>query len=673
MSKRPNIPMFQRFNVSTFPLPPCALWAIFLALDLLLILGGGYARFNRARAWTAVLVEDVRALQTFVQEGPEAVAPCQPEELLQHVQADLIGIRDDFALALWLAPHFRWVPVYGEDLAAAPVLLQSGLDLTTMGLELYAALQPLLETTPTRNLGESSALETSIKVLREATPQLRWALTRVERIQQARQTIQTSALSPYTARWVMQLDEVLPLLEDGLRGAVALPTLLGTSEQRTYLLLAENEDELRATGGFITAVAQVVVRNGRVVHMAFENSGQVDDFSQPYPDPPLPLREIMDLDLWGFRDANWSPDFPTAAQVALRLYRPPYHVGEIHGVMAINMRGAQRLVEVLEPLYVEDYPEPVTGENLIPAMRESRNSITTDRRARWERAHKDFMARVLTAAIDKIQREPEHIDMLKLAMAILQALEERNLFIYPLGSGPAAEAMQRTGWDGALRAGPGDYLMVVDANLGYNKVNAYIAESVDYSVDLQEPRRPQATLTLQYDHQGPQTRERCYHFQKPPTFTYDQLMAQCHWNYARVYVPEGSQLLHATANPVPGRMLETGKGRTGEAEVTPHEHGKTVFATFFVLPSGQRNHTRFTYTLPPTVVTREKDTLIYQLYIQRQGGKDPTPLSVTLLLPPNAEVIAASPPPVQQNGNHIHYTRALHTDLDLKLELRIKD
>jgi hypothetical protein len=643
---------------------------MFLTLDLLLILGGGYARFNRARAWATVLVEDVRAVQTFAQEGPEAVAPCGPEELLQHVRADLIGMREDFALILWLAPRFRWVPVYGEDIAAAPVLLQSGLDLATIGLELHAALRPLLATTSGRDLDAQSSLEATVKVLREATPHLRQALARVERIQQARRRIQTSALSPYTAPWLRQLDEALPLLEDGLRGAIALPTLLGGSEQRTYLLLAENEDELRATGGFITAVAQGVVRNGRVVHMAFENSGQVDDFSQPYPDPPLPLREVMDLDLWGFRDANWSPDFPTAAQVALSLYRPPYHVGEIHGVMAINMRGAQRLVEVLEPLDVEDYPKPITGENLIPAMRESRNQILKDPRSNWERAHKDFMARVLTAAITKLQREPEQVDMLKLAMAILQALEERNLFIYPLDSGPAAEAMQQTGWNGALQAAPGDYLMVVDANLGYNKVNAYIAESLDYVVDLQEPRRPQGTLTLQYTHQGPQTRERCYHFQKPPTFTYDQRMAQCHWNYTRVYVPEGSDLLHATPNPVPGRILETGKGRTGEAEVTPSEHGKTVFATFFVLPSGQRNQTRFIYELPPTVITWEEDVLTYQLYLQRQGGKDPTPLSVTLILPPNAEVIAASPPPTQQNGAQVRYTLAMNTDLALALRIK---
>jgi len=548
------------------------------------------------------------------------------------------------------------------------VLLQIGIDLTTIGQEVYTALQPLLET---RAFNGQDTLETTVQVLREASPHLEQALARVERIQRARQTIETAALSPYTARWVRQLDAGLPLLEDGLRGAIALPRLMGASEQRTYLLLAENEDELRATGGFITAVAQVVVRNGRVIHMAFENSGQVDDFSQPYPDPPLPLREIMDLDLWGFRDANWSPDFPTAAQVALSLYRPPYHVGEIHGVMAINMRGAQRLVEVLEPLDVEDYPQPITGENLIPAMRESRNQILTDPRSSWERAHKDFMARVLTAAIAKMQQEPEQIDMLKLTLAILQALEERNLFIYPLGSGPAAEAMQRTGWDGALQSAPGDYLMVVDANMGYNKVNAYIAESLDYVVDLREPRRPQATLTLQYTHQGPQTRERCYHFEKPPTFTYNQLMAQCHWNYTRVYVPEGSELLHATPNPVPGRMLETGKGRTGEAEVTPREYGKTVFGTFFVLPSGQRNQTRFTYALPPQVVTWAEDTLTYQLYLQRQGGKDPTSLSVTVILPPDAEVITASPQPTQRSGDHIHYALLMNTDL--ALALRIED
>ena len=48
---------------------------------------------------------------------------------------------------------------------------------------------------------------------------------------------------------------------DVVPGAVTLlpdlPNLLGFNRPQTYLLLAQNNDELRATGGFITAIGLV--------------------------------------------------------------------------------------------------------------------------------------------------------------------------------------------------------------------------------------------------------------------------------------------------------------------------------------------------------------------------------------------------------------------------------
>ena len=45
-----------------------------------------------------------------------------------------------------------------------------------------------------------------------------------------------------------------------------------------------------------------------------------DDFSKDYPYPPDPIRHFMLADYWLPRDANWSPDFPTAAQQVQALY-----------------------------------------------------------------------------------------------------------------------------------------------------------------------------------------------------------------------------------------------------------------------------------------------------------------------------------------------------------------
>ena len=102
------------------------------------------------------------------------------------------------------------------------------------------------------------------------------------------------------------------MLRQGFSALTVAPQLLGMDRPRTYLVLALNEDELRPGGGFITGVGEIRVQAGKVITMTFRDSYAVDDFTQPYPDPPEPMRRYMGLDLLVLRDSNWSPDFPTA-------------------------------------------------------------------------------------------------------------------------------------------------------------------------------------------------------------------------------------------------------------------------------------------------------------------------------------------------------------------------
>ena len=509
-------------------------------------------------------------------------------------------------------------------------------------------------------------------LLREAQPHLDDTARALERVQHARAGLDKQALTPRLAGLVAELDRYLPLLQQGVQGALLLPRLLGDTEMQTYLLLVQNEDELRPAGGFLTGVARVAVREGRIERLYFENSAEVTDFKRPYPKPPAPLKEIMGLDLWVFHDSNWSPDFPTSAWQAVVFYQQRYQT-PIDGVLAVDQEAFRRIVHVLQPLDLPSYPEPVTASNVLAALRQSRDMpLEADPRAAWERRHKVFLEDLLTATIDKVQNRPETVDFVRLGMAVISAFEERHMFAYALKDGDLAIQLYESRWDGALYTGEGDYLMVVDANLGYSKVNPYIASSLGYAVDLRDPQQPQANLTLSYQHNGPRTNEPCYHFHKPPMLTYEMLMQQCYWNYARVYLPQGARPLSATPNPIPGELLVTGIGRSGEAEILAAEAGKTVLATFFVLPPGQRAETRMLYLLPPDVIQQTEDTLLYRLYIQKQGGKLSVPVQISLYLPPNTRVLHSSVPYARaaDNPNHILYTLNLQTDFQLSVEIK---
>jgi hypothetical protein len=645
------------------------LWRWFLILDLVLLLIGGGVKAIRAWRWQRVLQNDLTELRALLADT--SAAPWRPAELLALIHNDLHGFQTEFAFFIDIAPRLRWLPRYGADLAAAPALLTMALELSDSGAQVAQVLEPLLMPA---DQAQPQTLETVMTLLREAQPQLENTAHALERVQQTRAgldeaTAGTAALSPRLTGWIAQLDRYLPLLQQGVQGARLLPELLGDAEMRTYLLLAQNEDELRPTGGFLTGVARIAVREGHIEHMVFENSAEVTDFKRPYPDPPAPLEDIMGLDLWVFHDSNWSPDFPTSARQAVAFYQQRYET-PIDGVLAVDQEAFRRIVQVLQPLTIPSYPDPITASNILAALRQSRDMpLEDDPAAAWERRHKAILEDLLTATIDKVQNQPEKVDFIRLGMAVMAAFEERHLFAYALQDDDLEALLRESTWDGALHTGEGDYLMVVDANLGYSKVNPYIAASLGYAVDLRDPQQTQASLTLTYQHNGPRTSDACYHYYRPPMLTYEMLMQQCYWDYVRVYVPEGTRPLRATPNPVPGELLVTGKGRSGEAEILAPEAGKTVLATFFVLPSGQRAETRMIYLLPPDVVQQTEDTLRYHLYIQKQGGKLSVPVQISLYLPPDSNVSHSSFPYAKAADDHIIYTLNLETDFQLSVDI----
>src|SRR5205085_6348840 len=94
------------------------------------------------------------------------------------------------------------------------------------------------------------------------------------------------------------------------------PVLLGANTPQQYLMLAQNNDELRPTGGFISAVGVVKVDRGELSVEWFRDSFAVDDLSINHSPAPAPLEKYMWAEQWLLRDSNWYADFPTSADVA---------------------------------------------------------------------------------------------------------------------------------------------------------------------------------------------------------------------------------------------------------------------------------------------------------------------------------------------------------------------
>jgi hypothetical protein len=201
------------------------------------------------------------------------------------------------------------------------------------------------------------------------------------------------------------------------------------------------------------------------------------------------------------------------------------------------------------------------------------------------------------------------------------------------------------GWDGALRPGGGDFLMVVDSNIGFNKVNAVVEEGLTYEVDLSNQAAPTGLLTIVHTNNAAKGVP-CVQFDMDYQGSYDNLINRCYWDYLRVYRSFGTQLLEATPHAVSGAWLVSGEAVPARVDVLEEKiEGVQGFGTLLVLPGGDSLETSFRFQLPSQVIgTGEgSKTKVYHLRVQKQAGTLPQVLTIRVHLPSGAKLLTSSP------------------------------
>jgi hypothetical protein len=638
--------------------------AVLKRVGLVLLLLGGVL----LGIWGVRVARTGLSLRNHLQEvqglasAPEELDPGEACRLVGELREDVVALGSEAGGLARLAPAFGWLPWIGGDLQAAPHLLTVADGLTEAGDLLCFSLSPALATLHGPGGGASGfSLSGAVQLLADERPALSQALSAAQRAEEAWSQVDQDAMSAWLAEKLAVLQRAMPLLRPALEAALVLPDLAGAESPQTYLVLALNEDELRPGGGFITGVGEVRVEAGEIVTMTFRDSYAVDDFTQPYPYPPEPMQRYMGIDQWVFRDSNWSPDFPTAARQALSLYRPGYGVA-VAGVIALDQQAVRRVVEAIGPLEIGESEEPVTGDTVISYMRESWAPEGGDMGASWWAQRKSFIGDLAAAAWQRVASGD--VDWLGLGRTLLALLEEKHLLIF-VENPVAAAALASAGWDGALRSGAGDFLMVVDANVGYNKASARVEEELAYEVDLRS-FPPRASLTITYTHTSPVERTCIHDSRYDPV--YAQMMDRCYWDYVRVYVPDGCQVLHATAIRVPPDLLLGGIGDSGETVCTAAPEGPWLSCGALVfLPTATSQTRSLSWTLPSDVVEWGAEGSWYALRVQRQPGAASHRLTVSILLPEGTRLLRTTPSVVDVTAASVSFSARLDRDRDFQV------
>ncbi len=411
---------------------------------------------------------------------------------------------------------------------------------------------------------------------------------------------------------------LLGTLAPGAVNALLLgPELFGGDQTRVYLAILQNTDELRPTGGFIGSLASLAFRGTELVSLQYLNSYDVESERAQMPPAPGPLAKYMSAPGLVFRDANWSPDFPTSAAVLGAIYSGSR--GPVDGMVAMDSVLLVRVLDAIGPVPVPRYSLTVTGENLVAVSEQYwenplEGAPLSGRAADlqgWLEHRKDFGGDFIDAARGHLGNQGIEV-WLRLAETLLFSLKDRHLQFWTLTSSVAQEDLSRAGWSGEVLSHPGDYLMVVDANVGFNKVDRRIERRIAYSLELPSGD-PVVTLSLTYTNTSTADLDVCIH-EAQIYDSYQELTEQCYWNYVRVFVPRGAELLEAR-----GSNYTIDKGV---------EAGRASFGTMVVVAPGKTAQLDFVYRLPGEALVCDRGSCHYSLTVQKQPGTIATPFQL---------------------------------------------
>lgn len=260
--------------------------------------------------------------------------------------------------------------------------------------------------------------------------------------------------------------------------------LLGSESPQKYLVLFQNNMELRPTGGFIGSFATITFDKGRLSEIVVNDVYTADGQLKGHIDPPEPIRRYLGEGGWYLRDSNWDPNFPVSATKAEWFLDK--EIGEkVDGVIAIDLHSIKRLMEVIGPINLTDFNITVDSNNLYQIIQSE--------------VEDEFFpgsikkATILTSLSRSLITEVENLDSTKyLAFfkELYESLERRHIQIY-LHDSNAMEAVSALNYSGEINIETDcglrclkDGYALIDANLGVNKSNYFIKRSQEINLSV---------------------------------------------------------------------------------------------------------------------------------------------------------------------------------------------
>lgn len=406
-----------------------------------------------------------------------------------------------------------------------------------------------------------------------------------------------------------KLKQITQSLELLLSSADSVKSFLGVSADKRYLLIFQNNTEMRGSGGFLGSYALVDIRNGNIRKLEVPNGGSYDTEAgmRLFIKAPEPLRLVNPR--WFFWDANWWPDWPLTAKSLMWFYEKS-DGPTVDGVISFTPDVLEDLLIISGEIDLEsEYGLTINASNfydLIQKVVEKPNlkltypeeilNLPDSPDSEPKKIIGDLMIKIIEQLPQVLNKE----NLPALAVALEKNLAAKNILLY-FNDEDLQAKLNNFGINGAIKNNEHDYLMVTHTNIAGQKTDRVMEDKIIHETEILADGSVIDNLTIYRAHKANRG---------------DIFSGVRNVDWLRVYVPEGSMLLDASGFTSPDEHYfdepqaewldfpaifdNEGKYFTDLESATKiyKESGKTVFANWVMTDPGEVSIINFKYRLP---------------------------------------------------------------------------
>lgn len=515
----------------------------------------------------------------------------------------------------------KYVP-FTSQLSSGAHLVQAGKDISQIGLDISSTLQVLDKIKNPLNT-ENGQSVSFLDIFQETNKNLKEISSLTQDLEDNLDNVNIDDIPQNQRAKFVALKQNLPQINQFLAGfnndSQLFSDILGGNGPRKYLFLFQNNQEMRATGGFIGSYGVLDIANGRVSNFFIDGIFDPDGQLKEKVIPPVPIQKISAA--WSLHDSNWFPDFPVSAEKACWFYEKTGGP-TVDGVITMTPTVMQKLLEITGPIDMPAYNLTVDKDNFVAQVQ---NQVENNY-DKEENQPKKILADLAPIILDRIFNTKDVSSAAKVMDVLIDSLNEKQILLYSKNY-DIEKIISDRGWSGEVLNAPKDYISVINTNINGYKTDGVIDETISHEAQIQDDGSIIDTLTVTRHHNGGQT----------PYDFWNKVNA----DYMRVYVPQGSKLISVSGEtqefdspPLdyqalgfkqdPQVAMEENNMQVDDSSGTRiyDDAGKTVFANWTYVSPQETMEIKYTYLLPFKIDINQKDkpSDSYSLLVQKQSG-----------------------------------------------------